>query len=38
MIVQLKSEGINHLELNKFGPTITGVDILFDNLKIWEAE
>ncbi|WP_139956934.1 hypothetical protein [Flavicella sediminum] len=34
-IAQLKSEGIGHAKLNKFGPTITGADILFDNLSMW---
>ena len=37
-ITQLKSKGIDHRSLNKFGPTITGSDILFDNLKIWKLK
>jgi hypothetical protein len=37
-IVQIKSEGIGHASLNKFGPTITGANILFDNLKIWKIK
>lgn len=36
-IAQLKSEGIGHKNLNKFGPTITGSDILFDNFYIWKV-
>ncbi|TXG36081.1 hypothetical protein [Seonamhaeicola maritimus] len=34
-IVQIKSDGIAHPNLNKFGPTITGGEIHFDNFKIW---
>ncbi|GAA4237936.1 DUF1080 domain-containing protein [Postechiella marina] len=37
-IAQIKSEGINHLNLNKFGPTITGADILFDNINMWSIK
>ncbi|QVY66096.1 hypothetical protein [Polaribacter sp. Q13] len=37
-IASIKSEGIAHPTLNKFGPTITGGNILFDNFKIWEIE
>lgn len=37
-IAQIKSEGINHLNLNKFGPTIIGTDILFDNINIWSIK
>ncbi|MGY6647906.1 family 16 glycoside hydrolase [Wenyingzhuangia sp. IMCC45574] len=36
-IAQIQSEGISHPKLNKFGPTITGAAILFDNFKIWET-
>lgn len=35
VIAQINSEGIGHPNLNKFGPTITGGDVLFDNFKIW---
>lgn len=38
LIAQIKSEGINHKNLNKFGPTITGADILFDNIKMWSIK
>lgn len=35
--VQINSKGISHANLNKFGPTITGDAIWFDNFNIWEA-
>lgn len=37
-IGQLKSEGIAHPILNKFGPTVNGDHFLFDNFKIWSIK
>ncbi|RKR12142.1 hypothetical protein CLV91_2265 [Maribacter vaceletii] len=38
VIAQIKSEGIMHPTLNKFGPTVIGDTIAFDNFKIWEIK
>lgn len=38
VIASIKSEGVLHPQLNKFGPTITGGDIEFDNFKVWNIK
>ncbi len=38
VIVKLRSEGISHPKLTQFGPTITGGEISFDNLKLWSIK
>lgn len=38
VIAQIKSEGIGHPTLNKFGPTVIGGHTVFDNFKIWEIK
>lgn len=37
VVATVKSEGIGHPTLDKFGPTITGGNIHLDNFKIWEV-
>lgn len=37
-VARIKSEGIDHVALNKFGPTITGAQIWFKNLSIWSVK
>lgn len=38
VIARIKSDGISHPQLNKFGPTITGGDVEFDNFKVWNIK
>ncbi|WP_299555848.1 hypothetical protein [Seonamhaeicola sp.] len=38
VIGRLKSEGIAHPVLNKFGPTVVGDHFLFDNFKMWQIK
>lgn len=37
-IAQIKSPGISHSTLNRFGPTVIGDQFLFDNFKVWEIK